>query len=89
MNKGIFYNQRSITENSETKKVSTVSYVSKKNKVDINKRNPIPNIIYGSIKWSIIPAIINAASVLNTIEAHSITIGVSVFILQFKKIIVT
>ena len=37
MNKGIFYNQRSITENSETKKVSTVSYVSKKNKVDINK----------------------------------------------------
>ena len=37
MNKGIFYNQRSITENSENKKVSTVSYVSKKNKVDINK----------------------------------------------------
>ena len=37
MNIGIFYNQRSITENSETKKVSTVSYVSKKNKVDINK----------------------------------------------------
>ena len=37
MLKGIFYNQRSITENSETKKVSTVSYVSKKNKVDINK----------------------------------------------------
>ena len=37
MNKGIFYNQRYITENSETKKVSTVSYVSKKNKVDINK----------------------------------------------------
>jgi len=31
------------------------------------------------------PTIINAASVLNAIEAHSITIGVSIFILQFKK----
>ncbi|SVD40816.1 uncharacterized protein METZ01_LOCUS393670, partial [marine metagenome] len=26
--------------------------------------------------------------VLNAIEAHSITIGVSIFILQFKKIII-
>jgi len=36
-----------------------------------------------------ISTIISAASVLTAIDAHSITIGVSNFILQFKKIIVT
>ena len=56
-----------------------------KNKVDINKTKPIPNIIYGSTKWFIISTIIKTAKVLKAIEAHSITIGVSKFILQIKK----